>query len=679
MKKFISLLLVLALASAFFAGCGESPSESPNQGNLADASRPDYSAGNIIEFKVYDLYDGTVRSTRRNAEWLETEYCLKITYSIPAVGNEYLASRALREKYNSEIANLFIDEATTPDFLPALKGTAVAADAVFKEIGPRYLVDLNPYLSEGGILEPYVTYVWGNEGSELGLWNDQREYWETSKVALELEGALYALPRRECEPFDLFLGYSKKALELIDEDFDDTPETWDGFVELLRKFKAEKSGAIPLLAYEARASNILAFVASTYGLDFNEDFSWTQKNGEPLWTYYWNEYLEILKDAKELADKGLVQTYSIGGTKMIFNHDFDYESRDYLKANTKYSSEAKAGKSIAGFAAPTDFFLLKSDGGQEKTRWTVSPKAVHQDGYKYALSGSSQFDAHMQLENAGGYIAINKTNHELALRLMDYIAASCSDEGCMTYYFGKEGTMFAESWDSEDAGNYIYDENGKIHFWDDTRWSWQNEKDIFINYDKRAELFAEDEQFPIPDSVEPGKNYATAEEGGDPYGIYAEYGIGFWPAGQNYRSGISMFSDINAYPFQLTAYWEPYGTVWQGESFYKDGPYAEAQISGQSTHIYKGMFATPDESALDKSYAAEYNKKIQKLSELAKQFAIDFLAGKKDTTAWGGYIEALNKAGYMDVWEFYKENSYGYVDTYKEDVMSQSYVHNTQR
>ncbi len=658
MKKFISVLLVLAMASAFFAGCGREPEDTKDPGSLSDASRPDYSDGNVIEFVVYDITDGTVRNTRRNAEWLEKEYCLKIAYTIPSVGNEYLATKALREKYNLEISNLFIDDATTPDFLPALKGTAVAADAVFKQIGPKHLVDLNPYLCEGGILEPYVTYVWGNEGSELGLWSDAREYWEASKITLEREGALYALPRRECEPFDLFLGYSKKALELIDEDFDNTPETWDGFVELLRKFKVAKSGSIPLLAYEARASNILSFVASTYGLDFNEDFSWTQKNGEPLWSYCWDEYLEILKDVRSLAAEELIAVDKKAGKGgVIVNYDFDYTTTEYKMALAKAGSNWRMAKGIAGYTVQQEFARFASYGGQGQTGWAVSATPVHQEGYKAALSGTSMFDCQRQENYDGGYIAIgNRLGKEFALRIMDMLAYCCSDAGFLHFNFGQYGSPFADS--LEEAGNYIYDENGKIHTWFDYRMDWDTvEYPLFSKYDSHVEQLG---------------SYREHEEGVD----YSEqYGITdtkFWPNNFNTRVGVHMFASTTVYQMRLTAYWFE-SPSYQGESMSKDRPRVDNQIA-VTEHILQGMYMDPIER-LGTATGSDMQKKIDTLASLAKQFTVDFLKGDITETAWETYINSLNVAGYMDVYNYYKNAAYTFADEYDESVSSQSDVH----
>ncbi len=665
MKKLLPMLLIMAMVGAFFAGCGGT-TKTPEP-TLRDKEVPTYEGG-VMEFTVYDNSDFQARWNINVAEILETKYKLKVSNNIPAVAQTDMSSKAYRELYTSQISALFSDPETVPDFMPALKGSATGADGVWKTIGQKYLLDFNPFLEEGQMLENYVSWVWGAEGTELGLHTDGREYWEEAKACLEVEGALYVLPRRETRPIDTFLGYSETNLKKIGYTLDTTPTTWDGFVELLQQYNnmdEGSSGRIPLVAEQSKASNIIAFVASTYGLEFTEGFEWKQKNGEPLWTYYWDEYLEILKDVKDLAEKGLVQTDKKAGKGVILNYDFDPNGAQYIMNKGKSNQAYQKGYAIAGYNTPTAFGSYASYGGQSLTEWHVSGRAVSQEGYQYALSGGSQFDGQIQVGGCGGYIAINKTNYELALRLVDYISASASDEGYLEYVFGREGSIFANSW--QEAGNIIYDENGRIHLWQDPykRLGWENEKDLFIAYDSHAEQFRDTvDGVPIPNmgKGEGGKNYA------DEYGIE---GIGYYP-GDHFLTGINFFADISMYPMKLTAYWEPQGVECDGEWFYHDGPQAETQING-STHIYTGMYVDPLERLTGET-GRNMEAKIAQLSQLARDFTVDFLSGKKTEAAWETYIHSLNEAGYKDVFNYYKNAAYAFVDEYDDSISSQSDV-----
>ncbi len=659
MKKLLSMLLVIAMVGAFFAGCGKGD-PTPT---LRPAELPTYD-GTVIEFKVYDEKDFQTRWNKATAELLELEYQIKMSYSIPAVEQVDMSSKAARELYTSQISLLFEDSATTPDFMPALKGSSTGDNGVWKTIGQRYLLDFNPFLEEGQMLESYVDWVWGAEGTELGLHTDARAYWEQAKACLEIEDKLYVLPRRENRPIDMFLGYATNNLDRLGYTLETTPTTWDGFVELLTQYKnsVEGSGSIPLVAEQSKASYILNFVASTYGLEFSEGFEWKQKNGEPLWTYYWDEYLEILKDVRSLAESDLIQIDKKAGKGVILNYDFDTKNPQYIMGKAKSTSAYQEATAIAGYNTSLQFGYYSSHGGRGLTGWRVTPRPVMQDGYTYALSGGSMFDGQVQMGHAGGYIAINKTNYELALRLIDYLSAYCNDEGYIEYVMGREGSYFADTW--QEAGNYIYDENGKIHWWGETRWGWENEKELFIAYDPRAEIFRNEiDGIKKPSgSGEEGKNYA------EEFGIE---GSGYFPTGP-FSTGINMFADITMYPMKLTAYWNAYGDSWSGEWFAKDEASADSQLAG-AVHIYNGMFIDPVQR-LGSVTGTDMQNKIDTLSQLAKEFTVDFLSGKRTETAWESYINALNTAGYKDVYNYYRSESYAYVDTYDESVSSQSDV-----
>ncbi len=665
MKKLLSILLVIAMAAAFFAGCG--PAETTPPPTLEDMVLPEYKEGDIIEFSVYNAEDFQARWGVKAKELLLTKYQLKFGEAIPAVEQIDMSAKAYRELYTQQIVNLFTDPDTTPDFMPALRGSPTGENGVWRTIGHKYLLDFNPFLEEGQMLECYVDWVWGAEDSSLGLHNDAREYWESAKVALEVEGALYVLPRRESRPIDTFLGYAQENLKTLGLTLDTTPTTWDGFVDLLKQFKnaSTGSGIIPLVAEESKASNILAFVASTYGLDFTEGFEWKQKNGEPLWTYYWDEYLEILKDVRDLAENDLIQKDTkAGGNNVILNYDFDPQGKTYLQNKAKSENAYKNAKAIAGYNTPSIFYQYASHGGFGLSDWEIAKNPVSQNGYEYALSGGTMFDAQNQKEKCGGYIAINKTNTELALRLVDYLRASCSDEGYVQYVWGDEGGWFADKW--QDAGNYIKDENGKIHFWYEPRWGWEYEYDLFYEYDSRAEMFYGSNG---PADFSPSNPTGT-DNLADQYGVE---GTGYYPSGIFGDKYVNMFADISNYPMRLTAYWEAYGSTWPGEGMSVGMPIADAQIANGKAHIYTGMFVDPVDR-LGITEGRNMQNKIDTLSKLAKEFTVDFLSGKKTDTAWETYIHALNEAGYKDVYNFYKNTSYSYVDEYDESVSSQSDV-----
>lgn len=655
-KKVLSILLAITLIATFFAGCSKdpgttTPDPTPTAGSTGE--KPSWEGG-VIEFNVYNESDYLTRFTTTGKEWMLNNYMLKIKHSIPAVDGD-MSTESSRQAYNTSLANLFIAEATRPDYMPALRASAVGTDACFKTLGPDYLVDLNPYLEEGELLADYVNWVWG-DASKLGLWDDAMDYWETYKAALEVDGRLYAIPRRECMPVLSYLGYAGKMLEQINVSEDELPTTWTGFVELLNKFKSYKNGAVPFTMEDGKLSGLMQFVASTYGLEFNEDFDWTQKNGEPLWTYYWDEYLQILKNVKDLAAQGLVKTDTKAGNNVVINYDFDYTTASYKSYKTTSRSDAEMGNSIASFATTTSYGIWQSYGKQEEsiTGWKITDKMVAQEGKQASLYSSSYFDAAEGYARVGGYIAIgNRLGTEFTLRILDMIKFSANDEGYLCNFFGAEGTPFADSYTSEGAGSYVYDENGKICLWQDDRFGWDENIDFWIEKDDHS---ASIDTFPY--------GYGDGLDASEEYGITD---TGFWPDSSSFRRGTMLLADVTSWPMSLTAYWEK-------EQMSRDTAGINAQlkqVENSGSMISIGFYMTPAEYG-----ANAYANKISTLKTLAKNFTVDFLKGTKTESDWTAYIKSLEEAGYADVYEFYKAAAYGFLTTYDPNVESQTTVNN---
>lgn len=667
MKKILSILLVIAMAATLFAGCGTQSSSTPDIPDptptatveqKGDPSKPEYKEGDVIGFNLFNEGDYMTKWNVVTKEWMLNNYKLKINASIPGISGD-MNTASGRQTYNTAMANLFIAEATRPDYMPALRGSAIGADACFKELGQEYLVDFNPYLEEGCILENYVKWVWGGE-SELGLWTDATDYWNAAKDALEVEGSLYALPRRECMPVQNYLGYATVLLEQINISEDELPTTWQGFVELLQKFKQYKKSSVPFVMQDGKLSNLLSFVASTYGLEFNEDFSWTEKNGEPLWTYYWDEYLEILKDVKELAAQGLVKTDASAGKNVVVNYDFDYAKSSYKSYKSQSKSQAENGNSIAAYTSPTNYGLWSSDqrdsGG--KTEWKVASKMITQEGKTASLYSMSQFDGQTELTASGGYIAIgNRLGKEFYLRIMDMLSFSMSDEGYITYFFGREGTPFADSiWDAE-AGSFVYDDEGKIRIWSEDRLGWAENKDFWVANDSHASGLTD-----FPENADINTNFA------DEYGITD---TGFWPTQNNFAYGTTFQADVTSWPMKLTAYWSQESF----SSYYNNVSLQLEQVNKNGSIVSVGLYKTPTEY-LGGSSAATYENKISTLKSIAKEFTIAFLKGDKTEAHWDSYIKSLQDAGYNDVYEFYTLAAYNFTTSHDSNVESQTTVNN---
>ena len=655
MKKVLSILLVIALSVTLFAGCGKDPTSDP--GSSADPTptptgdtmrRPHYAddLSDVIRFNLYDEADFMTRWTDVSREWMLNNYHLAINNSIPNVwtGDTLNLSDAdTRKTYNTAFSQLFQTQDTYPDYMPALHANAAGLDACFKDLFD-HLVDLNPYIEEGQILHGYVSWVWA--GAE--------DYWESAKKVFESDGALYALPRREMMPTQTYLCYAEKQLNDINYQFDNLPTTWDGFVDMLRAFKNVSSDNVPFTQDGARLDTLLKFIATTYGLDFNLDFSWTTKNGEPLWTYYWDEYLQILQRANELAAEGLVYTDSVE-TKRVVHYDMNDMASGRKYALRNYEKNAKYGLSIASYTTPATAAMWASD-ITEQTDWRVSPVMISQEGKEYSVIGTSQIDT--------SWVAIgNRLGEEFALRICDMLAFSATDEGYITYFFGKEGIPFANS--VEEAGNYIWvdDEDSgekRIRFTVADRFGGpSSEPDFWLGLDSHYGMF--------PDGVNYEMSCEAAGNLADKYGITD---IGFYPSWRNFKLGTIWFADITSYPMQMTVYWEKQESM--GRYDMKSIEAVNGVAESNNTVIYNGFYKTPKEALGAESKDIE--TKISDLSAIAKQFTIDFLSGKKTATHWDSYIKDLKSAGYDDVYEFYKATAYSFPTSTVSGTESQSSV-----
>ncbi len=656
MKKVLSILLVIALSVTLFAGCGEKPSSNPD--SSADPTptptsdtmrRPTYSnqLDDVIRFNLYDEADFMTRWTDVSKEWMLNNYHLAINNSIPNVWTSdtlNLSDADTRKTYNTAFAQLFLTPDTYPDYMPALHANAAGTDACFKELYD-YLVDLNPFIEEGQILHNYVSWVWA--GAE--------DYWESAKKMFEVDGALYALPRREMMPTQTYLCYAEKLLNDVNYQFDNLPTTWDGFVDVLRAFKNLSKDNIPFVQDGARLDTLLKFIASTYGLDFNMDFSWTTKNGEPLWTYYWDEYLQILQRANELAAEGLVYTDSVE-TKRVVHYDMNDTASGRKYALRNYATNAAMGLSVASYTTSAQAAIWSSD-PRAVTDWKVSPVMISQEGKQYSLIGSSQIDT--------SWVAIgNRLGDEFALRICDMLSYSASDEGYLRYFFGKEGDPFADS--AEEAGNYIwvYDEDSgedRIRFAVADRFGGVNED---LDFWKTV-----DEHYAMLDkNINLGE--AEWDESGNLADKYGVTGTGFYPSWRNFKLGTIWYADITSYPMQMTVYWEKQEAMGRGDMKSIEGLTSVAESN--NSVIYNGFYKTPKEALGAESKDIE--TKISDLSSIAKQFTIDFLSGKKTATHWDSYIKDLKTAGYDDVYEFYKATAYSFPTSTVSGTESQSSV-----
>ncbi len=683
MKKLLSVLLVIVLAAALFTGCTPKQTQDPKatptpvvqNGLKIDPQYSDSKDENgiwndVITFNVFNTDDYQSRWYDSAKAWMLDEFHIKVGYVIPAIQgfsdcwficqNKVMEDPSNRAEYNSKLASLFLSETTQPDYLPALYSSCVGSEGAWFTIS-EHLTDLEPYLIPGGTLyDTYVNWVWG----------DHKDYWETMKEYLKDEnGHLYVIPRREVMPIQTFLGYSQTSLKKLGVSWEDKPTDWDGFVELLRRYmaldeKLEQGNIVrtALRTNEENGADIVQFVATTYGLDFNADFSWTTKNGEPLWTYYWDEYLEILKNVNMLAAEELVVT-NAEEPSAIAGYMLDKTDIVY-KASIKGQELAGGYSGIASYTRDDKIAWFNAAGDLE---WKVSDTWVSQNGYEYSMVGGSEFDSN--------YLAIgNRLGDVFVSRIIDFWNFSMDQKGLFYYLYGQEGTPFAET--PEEAGNYVLDEQNKVvfsnsgnrfsftkvenHYWWDSR-----DADWWININENYKQYIEKYDANMYGNV--GINDGTTLR------EYLGTNTNVWERGTElYRRGTYFFADVTAYPMENTAYWPDEG-VSKTRELIKT---VESTMEENNTACYKGFFRSTKE-VLGRD-SSEMDKKIATLKKIAKEYTIDFLCGMQTEAGWTNYIKNLQDAGYDDVYAYYELALTNCVTEKKDGVKSQSDV-NTKR
>ena len=737
-KKVLSILLVIALTATLFAGCGEEPSASVDPGKSPAASesvnpttptpetpppptkadwRSDFvEGGELAGIIIYDdvnylsSWDGATIATL-------AEVGLKIDAKIAPVNSEVLSinkydgllTKEGRDSYVSNLTNIFTDSATMPDFLPALYASNVGTDVAFKQLGPTFLVDLNPFLEEGGALTPYIDWVWTEKMGNT-------EYFQNAKVALETpNGELYALPRAEFMVEKAALIFNTSALEDLGLEF---PETWEDVEEALAAYKAanpDNYGFIHNMEVPT-IDSILTPIANAYGLDFDASFAWKEQNGAPLFSYIDDAYLKVLQTAKKFAENGWVLTDPDMEGAVIAGWDCSNNVDNILKGKIKDERWSLASGELMMYGDAWHRYHL---GVGDEGYWTDHGIAV--DGYKAAISGGSAFDYCYLAISRKSVTADTEEGYETVLRIMNYMTKFCSVEGYMQKCFGKQGIPFADSW--AESGNFVWvkHDNGQeyIRFSDGndrfdmrsedtTLPMWKAGKPFFetlsplytwlfqvcngfktgdhqwrsqYNFGKEWNKDMTAEELDVTmDEWLAGEQYTTEivenEDGtqsevqvrvknwsyyiDENHSPYVQDGHVFpYPATENTRlwawggrsGGIDFFADVSAFPMQYTIYSF-------NESQTQQYPIMKelvADVKANGNLIYDAFLPAANE-VLSGKEASMMQIKIDNLTKIAKNFTVDYLSGAKGDSDWDAYVKSLNDAGYQDVYDFYAAN-----------------------
>jgi len=750
-KKVLSILLVVALVATLFAGCGGDPSASVAPSTDPSASvqpsaepttaaptkdpkiawKSSWNEGDaLVEINVYD-------TTNYLAEWqaysryLLSQHGLKLGAAIAPVLSdqisinkyELIKTEQGRATYASAIANLFLDEATTPDFMPALYATNTVQGAVFKEssLGPNFLVDLAPHIEEGGALHEYITWVWETKG-DINYWNKAKEALKTA------DGAIYALPRLEYTPIKRLIHFNWSAFVEMGREM---PTTLSELEDALAAWVADGHNGFMFNQEWITIDSIIQPIANAYGIEFNSGFNWKEMNGEPMFSYYFPEYLEVLKTVNKWAANGwLLESSEVAG---------------HVAMCTDLATDAKlAGGWGDAWNYLNNALMMYGEVwhgyGLQCADYGWQDKAISAEGYTAAISGESAFDyCYLAITNRQ-VTSEDEAGYDVPLRIMSYWNSICDEESYINVCHGQIGVPFAPSFEQSGVQIWVEHDDGNKYLRgssladrfdmrdeDESKPLWQSGKKLFRqvhplytwvfdvcngfqsgdwvpraawgfnltaddltldeetwNFDEAYDITKDEWVVPgaskreeVPADKSEWQYYAElaskpVEEGG--YGItdfwydYTEDDR-LWVLRGSHSGGMDMFADVSAFPMGYTIYRF-------NESQHKCYPrleQMEAWGAEQGTIIYNGYFPGVTE-VLSGKEAAAMNTKINNLSSIAKSFTIDYLSGKKTDNDWNAYIKSLEDAGIKDVYEFYAATATVFMTEHKEGVYSMSSI-----
>ncbi len=762
MKKVLSILLVIAMAATLFAGCGTEPTPTPSEtepdatpsASATETTSPttteptkdpktswtsSWKDGDALtEIIIYDD-DNYLTRWGVGTKIKLAEYGLKMGTAIaPVLDDRISMGKGFglvktddgRDAYLTELATMFTESENKPDVLPALYASNVGTGAAFKVKSIyKNLVNLAPFIEEGGALGNYVDFVWNNQFGNV-------EYWETAKEALMVDGALYVLPRVEMLPYKNFLMFNQDALTALNIS---TPKTLAELESALERWVAEGNAGFVFNPDDISIENILTPIANMYGLDFSVGFDWKEKNGEPIFSYYFPEYRNVLETASKWAKNGWVLESATKAGCLAMCEDLASDANISNREDARQL--ATSGLVLYGGTATGNYLTGKYDGSAVWTNTTVSAA-----GYDAAITGESAFDyVYFAIGNAS-VTAETEEGYATVLQIMAYFNDTLTEKAYIEYAQGWEGIPFAETFEQSGSWVYVTYDDGKQYCRTvngDDRFSMNNKDDADLpmwqagrkfyrtlhplytwlfdvcnsfksgdgvwrsawGFDKDANkdeiIYSStdnnyDEIFDITQDswITPGQSTveevpadmseweyfakkASLPESEGGYGItefmydYNENQKLWMPRTGYQRWGTDWHADITGFPMRYTIY---FMNESQSRNYpNKDIVVAATGVDGTNSQIMAGFFPAPTE-VLSGAEASEMNLKIKQLSSVAKQFTIDYLSGKKGNNDWDAYIKNLEEIGIKEVYDFYNDYAYTFNTQNKDGVKSMSSV-----
>lgn len=484
MKKYLSLLLVLAVMLTFFAGCkeqvdgtgspedtdivettdgespddsetpGESETESPTGGEqTADptdgTADPSASAGASSNPSSNPGPSSVPTSIQPTPRRTDTGYTLgEKDITIMASGKEFVIGKGTGVS-GSAMAGWMIDKwklkVTVKNNLLTGSGTyqekmgRLLNSETVPELILNYEIDDNTkgsYVEFGkaGKLVDFNEYMFMLSNYENKIWKEKApDMWNYVQKTLTDNGKLYVLPRRNYEMAYYMVCVDETYLKKLGVTA--LPSDWDAYYALMKKAVSQDSAAIPWTVTEGNPYYIINPIANSYGIACDSEYAWLTMNGEPNWAFSWEEYgltlktlngmvtdkLVLTKDGKVFDDKGAQVTDPADPTKKIDDETWKQGIKNYTHFLAYERYEAVLS-TIQNYAN-------RGADGLDGRQWRISKVQPTHKGYKTA----AQFFTGIQNKDfdSGTGIAITtkNCNDDLIKRLCAFVDYFASVEG----------------------------------------------------------------------------------------------------------------------------------------------------------------------------------------------------------------------------------------------------------
>lgn len=413
-RQCLIVLLIVAMVSSMFAGCGKNPSE-PTKGTEASTSKS--TEGAVVDQTPAESKEDPDDSGRISKETIE------LTISGPYQGNsknwtESIQFTEYEKRLGIKLNATTYDKETWPnkftlmltgDTLPDIVANASISKAELYEYGQDgYFLDLSQYLH----VMPNLSKI-------------MQEYPDYARHITMENGAIYGLSNLSTRINSNNWDYLYISEEWLDRVGKELPKTLDEFYEVLVAFKEQDANGngdpndeIPMIYSSGQYVSELPILWS-FGIRSREKIMHPQadENGNVVLMNTTENYRDFLRFMHKLYDEKLI------------NEDAFVISNDEMK------EKIKAGKTGFNGNMSVMFTEVGTEGDYEHQKWVYLPGLTNED------YDSESIVVPWRRVTTSFKVMVNaNTEHpEEIAKFIDYLY---TDEGVISTTNGYEGVSF---------------------------------------------------------------------------------------------------------------------------------------------------------------------------------------------------------------------------------------------